>query len=41
MKQENSQSAKGLLALGKWAEKEHIKGPKDLSTNHNTYIYGK
>lgn len=31
--------AQGLLALAKWAEKEHIKGPKDLSTNHDKYIW--
>ena len=31
--------AQGLLALARWAEKEHIKGPKDLSTNHDKYIW--
>ncbi len=39
--QVNSQSAQGLLALGKWAEKEHINGPKDLSENHDKYIWDK
>lgn len=38
---QNPQGAEGLLALGKWAEQEHIQGPKDLSSNHNIYIYGK
>ena len=32
-------TAKALLALGQWAEKNHIKGPADLSTDHNKYIY--
>jgi prevent-host-death family protein len=37
----NSSGAQGLLALAKWAEQEHIKGPKDLSKNHDKYIWGK
>jgi prevent-host-death family protein len=39
-KHTNPQSAQGFLALGKWAETEHIKGPRDLSENHNGYIWG-
>lgn len=35
------QSAKTLLALAKWAEKEHIQGPKDLSENHDKYLWDK
>lgn len=35
-----SKGAQGLLALAKWAEAEHIKGPKDLSENHDKYIWG-
>lgn len=38
--QTNLKGAQGLLALAKWAEKEHIKGPKDLSENHDKYIWG-
>lgn len=36
-----NKSAQGLLILAKWAEENHIKGPKDLSTNHDKYIWGK
>lgn len=32
--------AEGLLELAKLAEKYHIKGPKDLSSNHDKYIWG-
>lgn len=39
--QGNTRSAQGLLALAKWAEKEHVKGPKDLSENHDNYIWDK
>lgn len=35
------QSTQGFLALAKWAEENHIKGPKDLSENHDKYIWGK
>ena len=34
-------SAQGLLALAKWAEENHVRGPKDLSENHDKYIWGK
>jgi len=37
----NPKGAQGLLALAKWAEEEHIKGPKDLSENHDKYIWNK
>lgn len=37
----NPQSAQGLLDLAKWAEENHIKGPKDLSDNHDAYIWDK
>ncbi|MGI0060668.1 MAG: hypothetical protein ACREBJ_12965 [Nitrosotalea sp.] len=40
-KTSNSQGAQGLLALARFAEENHIKGPKDLSENHDTYIWGK
>lgn len=36
----DARGAGGLLALARWAEKEHVKGPKDLSTNHDKYIWG-
>ncbi|HEX8932457.1 MAG TPA: type II toxin-antitoxin system Phd/YefM family antitoxin [Patescibacteria group bacterium] len=36
-----SGGTEGLLALAEWAKKENIKGPKDLSTNHDKYIWGK
>lgn len=36
-----NKSAQGLLALAKWAEENHIKGPKDLSANHDKYIWEK
>lgn len=39
--QTNIGGAQGLLALAKWAEQKHIKGPKDLSENHDKYIWGK
>lgn len=39
--QTNPSGAQGLLALAKWAEQEHIKGPKDLSENHDKYIWDK
>ena len=35
-----TKSVKAVLDLIAWAEKEHIAGPKDLSTNHNTYAWG-
>lgn len=38
--QANPKSAQGLLVLAKWAEQEHIKGPKDVSENHDKYIWG-
>lgn len=38
--QRNPSGAQGLLALAKWAEEQHIKGPKDLSENHDKYIWG-
>jgi len=34
-----TKSVKAVLDLIEWAEKEHIAGPKDLSTNHNTYAW--
>ncbi len=34
-----SKSAQAALDLIAWAEKEHITGPKDLSTNHNKYAW--
>ncbi len=34
-----TKSVKAVLDLIEWAEKEHIVGPKDLSTNHNTYAW--
>ena len=34
-----TKSVKAVLDLIAWAEKEHIAGPKDLSTNHNTYAW--
>jgi prevent-host-death family protein len=37
----NPKGAQGLLALARWAEKEHVQGPKDLSANHDTYIWEK
>lgn len=37
----SNQGAQGLLALARWAEENHIKGPKDLSENHDKYIWGK
>jgi prevent-host-death family protein len=36
-----STGAQGLLNLAKWAEQEHIKGPKDLSKKHDEYIWDK
>jgi len=39
--QANPKGGQGLLALAKWAEQEHIKGPKDLSENHDKYIWDK
>lgn len=37
----NPRGAQGLLALAKWAEEKHVQGPKDLSENHDKYIWGK
>ena len=34
-----TKSVKAVLDLIEWAEKEHIAGPKDLSTNHNKYAW--
>ena len=35
-----SKSAKAVLDLIAWAEKEHLTGQaKDVSTNHNTYAW--
>lgn len=34
-------NAQGLLDLAKWAEENNVKGPKDLSKNHDKYIWGK
>lgn len=34
----NPQSAQGLLALAKWAEKNHIKGPKETFINNSDNI---
>ena len=31
---------KALIDLAAWAEENHVTGPKDLSTNHNTYAWG-
>jgi len=39
--QTSPNGAQGLLALAKWAEQEHIKGPRDLSENHDKYIWDK
>lgn len=33
-------AAKALLELAKWAEKNNVTGPEDLSTNHDTYAWG-
>jgi hypothetical protein len=30
---------KALLDLVEWAEKNHVTGPSDLSTNHNKYAW--
>ena len=34
-----TKSAKAVLDLIEWAEKNDIRGPKDLSTNHNKYAW--
>lgn len=34
-------SAQGLLDLAEWAEKQDFDLPKDLSKNHDKYIWGK
>jgi predicted transcriptional regulator len=31
---------KALVDLAAWAEENYVTGPKDLSTNHNTYAWG-
>ncbi len=36
-----SPSAQAVLDLIEWAEEQHFTGPKDLSTNHNTYAWDK
>lgn len=28
-----------LMELAEWAEKHHVTGPQDLSTNHNKYAW--
>jgi len=37
---DSQNSASRLLAIARWAEENHIKGPKDLSENHNKYAWG-
>ena len=34
-----TKGVQALLDLAAWAEKNHIRGPKDLSTNHNKYAW--
>lgn len=38
---ESQDSAQKLLDVVAWAKKEGIKGPKDLSQNHNEYAWDK
>lgn len=40
VKSKKSDSAKILLQIAKEAEKLHVKGPKDLSFNHDYYTWG-
>ena len=34
-----TKGVKALVDLAEWAEKHHVTGPRDLSTNHNTYAW--
>jgi hypothetical protein len=34
-----TKGVKALLELAEWAEKNHVSGPEDLSTNHNKYAW--
>src|SRR6266700_7026295 len=34
-----TKGVKALLDLAEWAEKNHVTGPRDLSTNHNKYAW--
>ena len=34
-----TKGVKALLDLAAWAEKHHVTGPSDLSTNHNKYAW--
>lgn len=41
LKQRRGNGASFLVKLALQAEKEGIKGPSDLSTNHDDYLYGR
>lgn len=39
-KAKRKNAIEGLLELARWAEKHHVKAPRDISTNDD-YLYGK